>query len=158
MSKQETKSENKTFLNAFLVLCYKKKGGTIIMRKKQSVSKIAKATVQEVKNNAKEVMNTPIVEKAKETVKDAADKAEDTVKTMAKAAKDAGNRVSTITLEVSGLNLSMDDIKKADRKDAADKGLHGTICIYLSVVQMAAYYTVDGKGSDDYKVDFVRIG
>ena len=81
------------------------------MRKKQSVSKIAKATVQEVKNNAKEVMNTPIVEKARETV-----------------------------------------------KDAADKGLHGTICIYLSVVQMAAYYTVDGKGSDDYKVDFVRIG
>ena len=36
------------------------------MKKRQSVSKIAKAAVQEVKDNAKDIMNTPIVEKAKE--------------------------------------------------------------------------------------------
>ena len=59
------------------------------MKKRQSVSKIAKAAVQEVKDNAKDIMNTPIVEKAKETVKDVAEKAEDTVKTVTKAAKDA---------------------------------------------------------------------
>ena len=102
-------------------------------------------------------MNTPIVEKAKETVKDAAEKAEDTVKTVTKAAKDAGNRVSSVTLEVSGLDISLEDIKKAVKKDAAEKGLNGTIRIYLNVAQMAAYYTVDEKGSDEYKVDFVRI-
>ncbi len=127
------------------------------MRKKQSVSKIARTAAQEVRDNAKEIMNTPIVEKAKETVKDVAEKAEDTVKTVTKAAKDAGNRIASVTLEVSGLDISMDDIKKAVKKDAAEKGLNGTIRIYLSVAQMAAYYTVDEKGSDEYKVDFVRI-
>ena len=127
------------------------------MKKRQSVSKIANAAVQEVKDNAKDIMNTPIVEKAKETVKDVAEKAEDTVKTVTKAAKDAGNRIEAVTLEVSGLDIDMDDIKKAVKKDAAEKGLNGTIRIYLNVVQMAAYYTVDEKGSDEYKVDFVRI-
>ena len=43
------------------------------------------------------------------------------------------------------------------KKDAAEKGLNGMIRIYLNVAQMAAYYTVDEKGSDEYKVDFVRI-
>ncbi len=127
------------------------------MKKRQSVSKIAKAAVQEVKDNAKDIMNTPIVEKAKETVKDVAEKAEDTVKTVTKAAKDAGNRIETVTLEVSGLDIDMDDIKKAVKKDAVEKGLNGTIRIYLNVAQMAAYYTVDEKGSDEYKVDFVRV-
>ena len=51
----------------------------------------------------------------------------------------------------------IDDIKKAVKKDAAEKKLVGTIRIYLNVAQMAAYYTVDEKGSDEYKVDFVRI-
>ena len=55
------------------------------------------------------------------------------------------------------LNTQVDDIKKAVKKDAAEKGLNGTIRIYLNVAQMAAYYTVDEKGSDEYKVDFVRI-
>lgn len=127
------------------------------MKKRQSVSKIAKAAVQEVKDNAKDIMNTPIVEKAKETVKDVAEKAEDTVKTVTKAAKDAGNRIEAVTLEVSGLDIDMDDIKKAVKKDAAEKCLNGTIRIYLNVAQMAAYYTVDEKGSDEYKVDFVRV-
>ena len=127
------------------------------MKKRQSVSKIAKAAVQEVKDNAKDIMNTPIVEKAKETVKDVAEKAEDTVKTVTKAAKDAGNRIEAVTLEVSGLDIDMDDIKKAVKKDAAEKGLNVNIRIYLNVAQMAAYYTVDEKGSDEYKVDFVRI-
>ena len=94
------------------------------MKKRQSVSKIAKAAVQEVKDNAKDIMNTPIVEKAKETVKDVAEKAEDTVKTVTKAAKDAGNRIETVTLEVSGLDIDMDDIKRAVKKDAAEKGLN----------------------------------
>ena len=86
------------------------------MKKRQSVSKIAKAAVQEVKDNAKDIMNTPIVEKAKETVKDVAEKAEDTVKTVTKAAKDAGNRIEAVTLEVSGLDIDMDDIKRAVKK------------------------------------------
>ena len=126
-------------------------------KKRQTASSIAKAAVQEVKDSAKDILNTPIVEKAKETVKDAAEKAEDTVKTVTKAAKDAGSRVSSVTLEVSGLDISLEDIKKAVKKDAAEKGLNGTIRIYLNVAQMAAYYTVDEKGSDEYKVDIVRI-
>ena len=57
-------------------------------KKRQTASSIAKAAVQEVKDSAKDILNTPIVEKAKETVKDAAEKAEDTVKTVTKAAKE----------------------------------------------------------------------
>ena len=52
-------------------------------------------------------MNAPIMEMAKETVKDAAEIAEDTVKNVGKAAKDASNRVSSVMLEVQGLDLSM---------------------------------------------------
>lgn len=136
---------------------YRIEKGLIMRKKRQTASSIAKAAVQEVKDSAKDILNTPIVEKAKETVKDAAEKAEDTVKTVTKAAKDAGNRVSSVTLEVSGLDISLEDIKKAVKKDAAEKGLNGTIRIYLNVAQMAAYYAVDEKGSDEYKVDFVRI-
>lgn len=51
----------------------------------------------------------------------------------------------------------IDDIKKAVKKDAAEKKLVGTIRIYLNVAQMAAYYTVNGQGNDDYKVEFVKI-
>ena len=63
-----------------------------------------------------------------------------------------------IRVKVSdGIHKSEDLITKAVKKDAAEKGLNGTIRIYLNVAQMAAYYTVDEKGSDEYKVDFVRI-
>ena len=132
------------------------------MRKRRTTNRtsavnIAKKKKKKVEDNAKEVMNAPIMEKAKETVKDAAEIAEDTVKNVGKAAKDASNRVSAVMLEVQGLDLSIDDIKKAVKKDAAEKNLVGTIRIYLNVAQMAAYYTVDEKGSDEYKVDFVRI-
>lgn len=132
------------------------------MRKRRTINRtsavnIAKAVAQKVEDNAKEVMNAPIMEKAKETVKDAAEIAEDTVKNVGKAAKDASNRVSSVMLEVQGLDLSIDDIKKAVKKDVAEKNLVGTIRIYLNVAQMAAYYTVNGQGNDDYKVEFVKI-
>lgn len=56
-------------------------------KKRQTASSIAKAAVQEVKDSAKDILNTPIVEKAKETVKDAAEKAEDTVKNSNQSSK-----------------------------------------------------------------------
>ena len=36
-------------------------------KKRKTASSIAKAAVQEVKDSAKDILNTPIVEKAKET-------------------------------------------------------------------------------------------
>ena len=44
-----------------------------------------------------------------------------------------------------------DEVKKEDIKA---KGIAGKeISVYLNVEQKAAYYTVDGQGSDDYKID-----
>ena len=36
-------------------------------------------------------------------------------------------------------------------------GLKGEIKIYLNAEQRAAYYTVDGQGSDDFKVDLTTL-
>ena len=45
-------------------------------------------------------------------------------------------------------------IEEAIKKDIKDKGIEGKeISVYVNVEQKAAYYTVDGQGSDDYRID-----
>ena len=45
-------------------------------------------------------------------------------------------------------------VEKAVKKDAADKGMKGDITIYLNIAEQAAYYTVNGEGSENQKVHF----
>ena len=43
------------------------------------------------------------------------------------------------------------------KKEVKANGLKGEIKIYLNAEQRAAYYTVDGQGSDDFKVDLTTL-
>ena len=48
----------------------------------------------------------------------------------------------------------MSSIEEAIKEDIKVKGIAGKeVSVYLNVEQKAAYYTVDGQGSDDYKID-----
>mgnify|MGYP004468021737 CR=1 FL=1 len=155
------------------------------MRKKRTseVKTNAKNTVKEVSKDLKDKMNAPVVEKAKETVKEAAQKTETTVKAATKTAKattkavkettkeatkavkettkavkeTARTRVGAVNLEIFETNVTVDAVKKAVKNDAAEKGLAGSIVIYLNAEERAAYYTVDGVGSEDYKVDLTAL-
>ena len=47
---------------------------------------------------------------------------------------------------------------KAVKKDAEAKGLKGKeLHIYVNAEERAAYYTADGEGSDDYKIDLTTL-
>ena len=43
------------------------------------------------------------------------------------------------------------------KKEVKANGLKGEIKIYLNAEQRAAYYTVDGQGTDDFKVDLTTL-
>ena len=58
------------------------------------------------------------------------------------------------TIELPGFAVTMSSIEEAIKKDIKDKGIEGKeISVYVNVEQKAAYYTVDGQGSDDYRID-----
>ena len=102
--------------------------------------------------------NPNFVNKAPEAVQ----KAEKTVKTATKTAtkavrKAAGARVKEVSLEIFETNVSLKDVEKAVKKDVAEKGLTGDICIYINAERRAAYYTVNQEGSDEYKVDLGNL-
>ncbi len=61
---------------------------------------------------------------------------------------------TSVCVEMSGLNVSVDDIQKAVKKAVKDKGLDASdLKIYVNAAEQAAYYTVDGEGGEDYKVN-----
>ena len=110
---------------------------------KETVEKtIAKApeVIEEAKDVASDIAKAPVVEEAKETVKKA-------VKEVAKNI-DIKKFVET-TIELPGFAVTMSSIEEAIKKDIKGKD----ISVYVNVEQKAAYYTVDGQGSDDYKID-----
>ena len=87
----------------------------------------------------------PVVEEAKETVKKA-------VKEVAKNIDI--KKFAETTIELPGFAVTMSSIEEAIKKDIKDKGIEGKeISVYVNVEQKAAYYTVDGQGSDDYRID-----
>ena len=51
----------------------------------------------------------------------------------------------------------MKAIEEAVKKDAADKKLKGEIKIYVNAERRAAYYTVDGEGSEVNKIDLTTL-
>ena len=126
------------------------------MRKRRTsvITNAAKETVQKttakVSGDIKDFMNEPAVQEATETVREVAKKAEAVVTEVSKA---ASTKIGAVHLEIFETNVSMDDVKKAVKKDVADKGLSGNIEIYLNAEERAAYYTVDGVGSAEYKID-----
>ena len=101
--------------------------------------------------------------RAKETIKEATTKATEAVKetvekTTVKASEVAKNidikKFAETTIELPGFAVTMSSIEEAIKKDIKDKGIEGKeISVYVNVEQKAAYYTVDGQGSDDYRID-----
>lgn len=130
------------------------------MRKRRTTvnSSTVKETIQKAAekgtSDLKEFMNQPVVKEAAGKVTEVVDKAETVVKEVAKT---ASTRIGTIHLEIFETNVSMDDVKKAVKKEAADRGLTGSIEIYLNAEERAAYYTVDGKGSAEYRIDLKTL-
>lgn len=127
-------------------------------RRTDAITNAAKETVQKttakVSEDIKDFMNEPVVQEATETVKEVAKKAEAVVTEVSKA---ASTKIGVIHLEIFETNVSMDEVKKAVKKDVAAKGLAGTIEIYLNAEERAAYYTVDGVGSAEYKIDLKSL-
>jgi hypothetical protein len=127
-------------------------------RRTSAITNTAKETVQKttakVSGDIKDFMNEPAVQEATETVREVAKKAEAVVTEVSKA---ASTKIGAVHLEIFETNVSMDDVKKAVKKDVADKGLSGNIEIYLNAEERAAYYTVDGVGSAEYKIDLKSL-
>ena len=105
----------------------------------------ASEVIEEAKDAAADIEKAPVVEEAKETVKKA-------VKEVAKNIDI--KKFAETTIELPGFAVTMSSIEEAIKKDIKDKGIEGKeISVYVNVEQKAAYYTVDGQGSDDYRID-----
>ena len=102
--------------------------------------------IEEAKDAAADIAKAPVVEEAKETVKKA-------VKEVAKNIDI--KKFAETTIELPGFAVTMSSIeeaiKKRHQRQKASKGKE--ISVYVNVEQKAAYYTVDGQGSDDYRID-----
>lgn len=123
------------------------------MRKKRTRGTSTTTAQEKVTVTAqKEVMNA-LAEEKKETapVKEPEAEIKETVKEPAKT------RIDNVKLEIFETNVTLKDVEKAVKKDAADRNLAGKIDIYLNVEKRAAYYTVDGIGSEEYKVELNNI-
>lgn len=121
------------------------------------------AVVDVVTTKAAEVANA--VEAAVEatTKKAAAKKAAAPKKTAAKKATTkkaepkkaaAKKTVVTMTVEMGGKSLEVSEIQAAVEAAVAEKGLTAAeLKIYVNTAEQAAYYTVDGEGSAEYRVE-----
>ena len=114
-------------------------------------------TVKEVLDKAPETVKE-VTDKAQEAVKDVAEVAEKTVKTAKKTVRRAaGTKIKDVTIEIFETSVSLSAVEKAVKKAVADKGLTGEVNIYLNAERRAAYYTVNGEGSEEYKVDLKEL-
>lgn len=107
--------------------------------------------------NKAEAAKEPKKATKKETVKKTVKK--ETTETMAEATKTPRKmtKVTDTVLEIFETKVSMKDLEAVIKKEVKANGLKGEIKIYLNAEQRAAYYTVDGQGSDDFKVDLTTL-
>ena len=117
----------------------------------------AKATV---KSTVEKIEKTPAAEKTVKAVKKATEtvaaKAPEVVEEVKNTVKN--HKISGITLEIFETSITVADLETAVKKDAEAKGLKGKeLHIYVNAEERAAYYTADGEGSDDYKIDLTTL-
>ena len=121
-----------------------------------------KRTTSRAKETIKEA-TTKATEAVKETVEKTTVKAsaviEEAKETVKKAVKEVAKNIdikkfAETTIELPGFAVTMSSIEEAIKEDIKAKDIKGKdISVYVNVEQKAAYYTVDGQGSDDYKID-----
>lgn len=107
------------------------------------IAEEAPVLAETITSKTEEIMNSPIVEEGKEILKETKEKASQAIHT----------KISEINIEIFETNVSLDAIEKAIKIEVSDKKLKGDIKIYINAEQRTAYYTVNGEGSDDYKID-----
>ena len=71
--------------------------------------------------------------------------------------KSDSTKISSVQIEIFETTVSLDAMKKAVRKSVKEKGLSGNIEIYLNAEERAAYYTVNGNGSPEYRIDLKTL-
>ena len=65
---------------------------------------------------------------------------------------------TSVCVEMNGLSVAVADIQTAVKKAVKDKELDAVdIKIYINAQEQAAYYTIDGNGGEDYKVDLKTL-
>ena len=91
--------------------------------------------------------------KSTEAITETAAKVKETVKAAAKKVEESAPAEKTAEVVKEVVNKAPEAVKK----DVAEKGLTGDICIYINAERRAAYYTVNQEGSDEYKVDLGNL-
>lgn len=70
-------------------------------------------------------------------------------------AKKAEEPATTVTIQFGGKNVAAKDVVEAAKKaymEANPDGVIESVDIYVKPEESAAYYAVNGKGSEDYKI------
>lgn len=94
-----------------------------------------------------------------------------TAKTKATAAKTAESKPAekktpakkpacktSVCVELSGLSVSINDIQTAVKNAVKEKGLEASeLNIYINAAEQAAYYTINGEGGEEFKVDLKSL-
>ena len=107
------------------------------------IAEEAPMLAENITAKTEEIMNSPIVEEGKEILKETKEKASQAIRTM----------ISEVNVEIFETNVSLDAIEKAVKKAVSDKKLKGDIKVYINAEQRTAFYTVNGEGAEDYKID-----
>ena len=107
------------------------------------------ATKKKTENEA--ATTAPVKEKAAKT-KTAKSKTT-TQSTETKTAKKT-TRKTSVCIEMNGSSVAVADIQNAAKKAVKEKGLEASeLKIYINAAEQAAYYTVNGEGGEDFKID-----
>lgn len=65
---------------------------------------------------------------------------------------------TSVCVEMNGLSVAITDIQNAAKKAVKEKGLEASeLKIYINAAEQAAYYTVNGEGGEDYKIDLKTL-
>ena len=109
----------------------------------------APEVIEEAKATAADIAKSPVIEEAKAAVKK-------TVKEVAQ--KIETTRIAETTIELPGCAVTMTAIEETVKKDMEAKEISGKeINVYINIDQKAAYYTVDGEGADNYRIDLTCL-
>lgn len=116
----------------------------------------APEVIEEAKATAADIAKSPVIEEAKATVEEAKAAVKKTVKEVAQ--KIETTRIAETTIELPGCAVTMTAIEEAVKKDMEAKEISGKdINVYINIDQKAAYYTVDGEGADNYRIDLTCL-
>lgn len=74
------------------------------------------------------------------------------------AKKTTKKTVVTMNLEMASKSLEISEIQAAVEKAVMEQGLKAAeLKIYINTAEQAAYYTLDGEGSAEYRVDLTTL-